>query len=92
MLDHFAQKLPVSRMQRDLSDSTVLRGLGTAFGHAVIAYEATLRALGRITVNAQIMDAELDNAWEVHRKGIGLRGIKRDNLNGTNAAKFAGFR
>lgn len=65
MLDHFAQKLPVSRMQRDLSDSTVLRGLGTAFGHAVIAYEATLRALGRITVNAQIMDAELDNAWEV---------------------------
>ena len=65
VLDHFAQKLPVSRMQRDLSDSTVLRGLGTAFGHAVIAYEATLRALGRITVNAQMMDAELDNAWEV---------------------------
>merc|ERR1712039_326576 len=65
LLHHFAEKLPVSRMQRDLSDSTVLRGLGTAFAHALIAYEATLRALGRITVNGAAMDAELDSAWEV---------------------------
>merc|ERR1719311_1132197 len=62
LLRHFAEKLPVSRMQRDLSDSTVLRGLGTAFAHALIAYEATLRALSRITVNAAAMDQELDGA------------------------------
>jgi len=65
LLRHFAEKLPVSRMQRDLSDSTVQRGLGTAFGHCLIAYEATLRALGRITVNAENMNRELDGAWEV---------------------------
>jgi adenylosuccinate lyase len=65
LLHHFAEKLPISRMQRDLSDSTVLRGLGTAFAHALIAYEATLRALSRITVNGAAMDQELDNAWEV---------------------------
>jgi adenylosuccinate lyase len=65
LLHHFAEKLPVSRMQRDLSDSTVQRGLGTAFAHALIAYEATLRALSRITVNTAAMDAELESAWEV---------------------------
>lgn len=65
LLKHFAEKLPVSRMQRDLTDSTVLRGLGTAFGHAVIAYDSTLRALSRVTVHKANMDAELDGAWEV---------------------------
>eukprot|EP00403_Amphidinium_massartii_P020402 CAMPEP_0178398560 /NCGR_PEP_ID=MMETSP0689_2-20121128/14835_1 /TAXON_ID=160604 /ORGANISM="Amphidinium massartii, Strain CS-259" /LENGTH=515 /DNA_ID=CAMNT_0020019325 /DNA_START=96 /DNA_END=1643 /DNA_ORIENTATION=+ len=65
MLDQFAQKLPVCRMQRDLSDSTVLRALGTAFAHGLIAYEATLKALTRITVNAEVMDAELEGSWEV---------------------------
>lgn len=65
LLHHLSEKLPVSRMQRDLSDSTVLRGLGTAFGHSLIAYESTLKALSRITVNAEVMNAELDNAWEV---------------------------
>jgi adenylosuccinate lyase len=65
LLHHFAEKLPVSRMQRDLSDSTVQRGLGTAFAHGLIAYDATLRALSRITVNSAAMDSELDHAWEV---------------------------
>lgn len=65
LLRHFAEKLPISRMQRDLTDSTVQRGLGTAFGHSLIAYEATLRALGRITVNDKAMSAELDSSWEV---------------------------
>eukprot|EP00928_Gymnodinium_smaydae_P027204 TRINITY_DN21106_c0_g4_i1.p1 TRINITY_DN21106_c0_g4~~TRINITY_DN21106_c0_g4_i1.p1 ORF type:complete len:497 (-),score=84.81 TRINITY_DN21106_c0_g4_i1:52-1542(-) len=65
LLHHFAEKLPVSRMQRDLSDSTVLRGLGTAFGYSLIAYESTLKALSRITVNADAMSAELDASWEV---------------------------
>jgi len=65
LLHHFAEKLPVSRMQRDLSDSTVQRVLGTAFGHSLIAYEATLKALSRITVNAAVMNQELDSSWEV---------------------------
>jgi len=65
LLHHFAEKLPVSRMQRDLSDSTVQRVLGTAFGHSLIAYEATLKALSRITVNAVVMNQELDSSWEV---------------------------
>lgn len=65
LFHHFAEKLPVSRMQRDLSDSTVQRGLGTAFGYSLIAYESTLRALSRITVNVDAMNAELNNAWEV---------------------------
>lgn len=65
LLHHFAEKLPVSRMQRDLTDSTVLRGLGTAFGHSLIAYESILRALGRVTVNDECMARELNSAWEV---------------------------
>merc|ERR1712050_624137 len=65
LLHHFAEKLPVSRMQRDLSDSTVLRGLGTAFAHSLIAYEATLKALSRITVNPAAMNGELESSWEV---------------------------
>merc|ERR1719395_251557 len=65
LLRHFTEKLPVSRMQRDLSDSTVQRGLGTAFGHSLIAYESTLKALSRITVNSVVMNQELDSSWEV---------------------------
>lgn len=65
LLHHFGEKLPVSRMQRDLSDSTVLRGLGTAFGYSLIAYESCLKALTRITVNGDVMMAELDASWEV---------------------------
>lgn len=65
LLHHFAEKLPVSRMQRDLSDSTVLRGIGTAFGHALVSYKSTLKALSRITVNSEVMAHELDASWEV---------------------------
>ena len=65
LLTHFAQKLPISRWQRDLSDSTVLRNTGAAFGHTVLAYDNVLRGLDKLDVNAEALDADLDNAWEV---------------------------
>ncbi len=65
MFDHLAAKLPVSRMQRDLSDSTVLRNMGTAFGYSLIAYRATLKGLSKLTINRQRLSDDLDHAWEV---------------------------
>ncbi|NCF76836.1 MAG: adenylosuccinate lyase [Proteobacteria bacterium] len=65
LLDHMASKLAVSRWQRDLSDSTVLRNLGTAFAHCSIAYQATLKGLSRLDVNPDAISADLDNSWEV---------------------------
>jgi len=64
-LRHLAEKLPVSRWQRDLSDSTVLRNLGVAFGHCLLGYESCLRGLGRIEVDSQALAADLDASWEV---------------------------
>jgi adenylosuccinate lyase len=65
LLRHLAEKLPVSRWQRDLTDSTVLRNLGVAFGYSLVAYEACLRGLGKLEVNAAALAADLDDAWEV---------------------------
>jgi adenylosuccinate lyase len=65
LLRHLAEKLPVSRWQRDLSDSTVLRNLGVAFGHCLIAYESCLRGLGKLEVNVERLAADLADAWEV---------------------------
>jgi len=65
LLHHFATKLPVSRLQRDLSDSTVMRSLGTGFAHSLVAYESTIKGLGRVAPNAALMAEELDNHWEV---------------------------
>lgn len=65
LLEHFAAKLPISRWQRDLTDSTVLRALGTAFGHTLIAIEALLRGLGKLSANPERLAADLDAAWEV---------------------------
>ncbi|XPF95599.1 adenylosuccinate lyase [Colwellia sp. RE-S-Sl-9] len=62
---HLAQKLPVSRWQRDLTDSTVLRNLGVGFGHALIAYGATLKGISKLQVNEQALLDELDKNWEV---------------------------
>lgn len=62
---HLASKLPVSRWQRDLSDSTVLRNLGVGFAHSVIAYESTLKGIGKLEVNAAPLANDLDNCWEV---------------------------
>ena len=65
VLRHLAEKLPVSRWQRDLTDSTVLRNLGVAFGYSLVAYEACLRGLRKLEVNEARLKADLDEAWEV---------------------------
>jgi adenylosuccinate lyase len=62
---HLAQKLPVSRWQRDLTDSTVLRNLGVGVGYAVIAYTSTLKGISKLEVNREALLAELDKNWEV---------------------------
>lgn len=65
LLRHFAEKLPVSRWQRDLTDSTVLRNLGVALAHALIGWRSIERGLGKIAPDAIRMAADLDGAWEV---------------------------
>ncbi|MBP8098557.1 MAG: adenylosuccinate lyase [Arenimonas sp.] len=65
LLAHFSEKLPLSRWQRDLTDSTVLRALGTAFGHSLIAFDSLARGLGKLNANAERLAADLDAAWEV---------------------------
>ncbi len=65
LLRHLADKLPVSRWQRDLSDSTALRNIGNAFGHSLLAYNACLRGLGKLEVNAARLSADLEANWEV---------------------------
>lgn len=65
LLRHLAEKLPVSRWQRDLTDSTVLRNVGVAFGYCMVAYEACAKGLSKLEVNARAIDADLDDCWEV---------------------------
>lgn len=65
VLGHLSEKLPVSRWQRDLTDSTVLRNLGVGFGYSVVAYDACLRGLGKLEINAAAIDHDIDNCWEV---------------------------
>ena len=65
LLQHLASKLPISRWQRDLTDSTVLRNLGVGLAHSLIAYQSTLKGISKLQLNAQRLDADLDNAWEV---------------------------
>ncbi|NOR20347.1 MAG: adenylosuccinate lyase [Xanthomonadales bacterium] len=65
LLSHLAEKLPVSRWQRDLTDSTVLRTIGTAAGHGMIAYASLLKGLGKLEVNEEKLADDLDNSWEV---------------------------
>ena len=65
LLQHLASKLPVSRWQRDLTDSTVLRNLGVGLAHSLIAYQATLKGISKLELNAARLDADLDSAWEV---------------------------
>ncbi|MEH6472302.1 MAG: adenylosuccinate lyase [Halopseudomonas sp.] len=65
IMGHLATKLPISRWQRDLTDSTVLRNLGVGFGQSLIAYQATLKGVSKLQLNAARIDADLDNSWEV---------------------------
>jgi len=65
LFGHLASKLPLSRWQRDLTDSTVLRNLGVGFGHSLIAYESTLKGVGKLELNAAAINEDLDNCWEI---------------------------
>ena len=65
MLRHLSEKLPVSRWQRDLTDSTVLRNMGVGFGYSLLAYESCLRGLGKLEANPAALAADLDANWEV---------------------------
>ena len=65
LLRHLAEKLPISRWQRDLTDSTVLRNLGPAFGHSVLAYDSALRGLSKLEVNEAAIASDLNDCWEV---------------------------
>jgi adenylosuccinate lyase len=65
VLKHLSEKLPVSRWQRDLTDSTVLRNIGVAFGYAVLAYDSCLRGLNKLEVNPARLAEDLDTTWEV---------------------------
>ena len=65
LLKHLSEKLPVSRWQRDLTDSTVLRNMGVALGYAVLAWDSLRVGLGKLELNREALDADLDAAWEV---------------------------
>ena len=65
VLTHLSQKLPISRWQRDLTDSTVLRNMGVALGYALLAYDSLARGLGKLEVNPEALAADLDSSWEV---------------------------
>jgi adenylosuccinate lyase len=70
LLHHFSTKLPISRWQRDLSDSTVLRNIGMAFAYSLIAYKSILRGLSKVTVNAERLSEDLEHNWEVLAEAI----------------------
>lgn len=65
IMQHLAEKLPISRWQRDLSDSTVLRNVGVGIAHSVIAWQATLKGITKLTLDQNILDRDLDANWEV---------------------------
>ena len=70
LLDHLAQKLPVSRLQRDLTDSTVLRNVGVPLGHILIAIQSTLKGLGKLLLNEEALRTDLEQNWAVVAEGI----------------------
>jgi adenylosuccinate lyase len=65
LLKHLSEKLPISRWQRDLTDSTVLRNMGVALGYTLLAYESCIKGLGKLEANPQRLAEDLDNSWEV---------------------------
>ena len=70
VLEHLSSKLPVSRLQRDLTDSTVLRNIGVPFGHTVIAIQSSLKGLGKLLLNEHKIYEDLDNCWSVVAEAI----------------------
>jgi adenylosuccinate lyase len=65
LFNHLSLKLPISRWQRDLTDSTVLRNLGVGFAHSLISYQSLIRGLNKLEINAAVINADLDSSWEV---------------------------
>ncbi len=70
IFEHLAAKLPISRMQRDLTDSTVLRNVGVPFGHTIIGFKSTLKGLGKLLLNASKFEQDLENNWAVVAEAI----------------------
>merc|ERR1711920_574614 len=70
ILEHLASKLPVSRLQRDLTDSTVLRNVGVPMGHTAIALSSIQRGLGKLIINKAAIDADLEASWAVVAEAI----------------------
>ena len=70
IFEHLSAKLPVSRLQRDLTDSTVLRNIGVPFGHTMIAFSATLKGLNKLLLNKEKFEQDLENNWAVVAEAI----------------------
>lgn len=70
ILDHLSMKLPISRLQRDLTDSTVLRNVGVPFGHILIAFASTLKGLNKLLLNESAIERDLEHSWPVVAEGI----------------------
>ena len=65
IMSHLSEKLPISRWQRDLTDSTVLRNIGTGLAHSLLAYRATMKGIGKLELNAKAIDDDIDSCWEI---------------------------
>jgi adenylosuccinate lyase len=70
LLTHLSQKLPISRLQRDLTDSTVLRNMGVALGYTLLGYDSLRRGLDKLQVNQAALAADLDASWEVLAEAV----------------------
>ena len=70
LFEHLASKLPVSRLQRDLTDSTVLRNIGVPVAHAAIAFRSLMKGLNKVILNREALDRDLENNWAVVAEGI----------------------
>jgi adenylosuccinate lyase len=70
LFEHLSAKLPISRLQRDLTDSTVLRNVGVPFGHTLIAFKSLMKGLGKLIVNRDAIDADLEDNWSVIAEAI----------------------
>jgi adenylosuccinate lyase len=65
IFSHMSNKLPISRLQRDLSDSTVMRNIGTAYGYSLLAFQSLEKGLGKLEINSSNIQNDLDNHWEL---------------------------
>ena len=70
LFSHLSEKLPISRLQRDLSDSTVMRNIGVPIAHSIIAYKAIVKGLNKLTVNKEKIESELNDNWVIISEAI----------------------